>query len=189
MGRLEPSSRCKLCSAFAASELPTAAERGLAGADAFTRNADICDACLAQDYTTETTLRRLDIGYSFVLGWTIAFIGGGLIAVAYKHELTGRLQFLPMFVRGPMSIFLVMALLVLPCTLIVWLLIKFLQGLGKWRVRDAVRKEQALNAPTDAERFYWLAHWASLTGREKFRIRMLKQAKALGFENAPPPTR
>jgi hypothetical protein len=68
--------------------------------------------------------------------------------------------------------------------LLAWLSIHALFWLGKWRARDARRKELKENMATDAERFYWLANWARMTGHDKFRDRMLRQAKALGYHNA-----
>ena len=73
---MEPT--CRLCQSFAASELPTAAERGLPGNDTFTREPDICDACLDQDYAQRPRFGAVE-ALSVLVGSLAGLIAAGAL--------------------------------------------------------------------------------------------------------------
>lgn len=170
--------RCKLCAAFAASLLPTAADRGLAGSETFSRDSDICDACLAQDYAT--TKRQ------FSAEWYSAQIFGCLfalvvfLALGYMHHKKGFEHFLLPRKFDPILANFLVAIVAGACfAVLAWLVFKGMFWLRRWSIREKIKRELAEQAPIDAERFRWLARWAELTGHDKFRKRMLKKAAAL----------
>lgn len=74
------STTCKLCQAFAASQLPTAAERELAGSDSFSRATDICDACLSQDYAQRSHVGLIEM-FCLWLGMLAALPVGMVVIV------------------------------------------------------------------------------------------------------------
>jgi hypothetical protein len=161
--------------------LPTTEERGLVGSDSFIRDIDICDACLGQDYSIGRRRWSVEDWFASTFGSLIAFIAAGMITIIYRHDLRKYLHFISRFDRPFVSSVLITIVLAVPCILIAWLMIKFVSWQSAWRNRVAIKKEQADNAATDAERFYWLAVWASVTCHQRFKRRMLKQATAIGF--------
>jgi hypothetical protein len=173
--------QCKLCAAFAASQLPTASERGLVGAETFTRDPDICDACLTEDYSARRRWGSLEQRFAVWFGLWIALLPAGRMTVSHRHDVLKYLTFLPPVGRMLVGFLFFTVVVVIPCALVAWLMIHAVFWFGKWRVRAAIRKERAENAPIDAERFYWLAVWGSLTGHERYKRRMLRRAKALNF--------
>jgi hypothetical protein len=159
---------CKLCQAFAASRFPTAAERELPGSDTFTRDADLCDACLSQDYAR---------GARFGVVEAFSVLAGSLAALIVAGVLTA-LGFAPIASSRAVS-FVVLAaagavVLALAIRAAIPLIVRVQVG--------SARQDRAEQA-ADAERFYWLAVWASLTGRERCKRRMLKRAQAMGFRD------
>jgi hypothetical protein len=173
--------RCKLCAAFTASQLPTTKERKLVGSDSFTRDADICDACLGHDYSTGRRLWSVEDWFALTFGLLTALIAAGVITIVYRHDLRKYLHFVSRLDRPFVSLILITVVLAVPCMSIAWLLIKSVFWQSAWRDRAVIKKERTDNAPTDAKRFYWLAVWASVTGHHRFKRRMLKQAAAIGI--------
>lgn len=180
--------RCKLCAAFAASLLPTAAERGLPGSETFSRDPDICDACLAQDYAT--------IKRRFSLEWYTAQIFGGLfasvvfLALGYVHRKKGFEHFLSPRKFDPILASFLVAIVAGACfATFAWLVFKGMIWLRRWPIRKEIKRELAEQAPIDAERFRWLARWAELTGHDKFRTKMLRKTAAIDpSKGIDPPT-
>jgi hypothetical protein len=160
-------STCKLCQSFATSQFPTAAERKLPGSDKFTRDPDICDACLDQDYGRRSRFSVVE-AFSLLAGLLVAAIAAGALVAR---------GFVPVAESRPLT-FVVLAAGGTPVLgAIVWFLLHLVARVRSGSALPQDPKERA----ADAERFYWLAVWASLTGRARYRQRMLKQAQAMGL--------
>lgn len=162
------SSTCKLCRSFADSQFETAAKRGLLGSDTFSRDPDICDACLNQNYTEA---RRFGSVEAFCL--MVGLLGALLVSTT----LVAR-GFVPVASSPVVSIVLLTACGAAVIGGALWLLLRLFVRVGAGSVPQDPKERQA-----DAERFYWLAVWASLTGRGSLKRRMLKQAKSIGFND------
>lgn len=178
----EPSKpvRCKLCAAFAASQMFTAAERGFRGSETFSRNPDICDACLAHDYATIPWRVRFSLEWYVAQVFGCFFVIVAYLTLEYIHRKKGFEHFLlpPRF--DPIVINLLLAIVAGACfTVLVWLVLKAMFWLSRWPIREEMKIDRAEQAPISAERFRWLARWAELNGRKRFCKRMLKQAAGL----------
>jgi len=159
--------RCKLCAAFVASQMPSLAELELPGSESFSRDPEICDACLAHDYSargpisSEWWMAR-SVGCCFAI---VAFVALGLLR---RHQ--GLERFVPLRTFDPILVNALIAVLAGACfALIAGLL------LGLWIGRWSRSPETA----ESAVRYRWLARWGELTGHEKFKKRMLKKAAPL----------
>lgn len=183
MEQLQESSkpvRCKLCAAFAASQLSTAAERGLPGSETFSRDPDICDACLANDYVTIPWRLRFSVEWYVAQTFGCLFTLIVFLALTYMQHKKGFEHFLLPRRFNPILTNFLIAIASGACfTILAWLVFKAMFWLRRWPIREEIKRERAEQAPVDAERFRWLARWAELTGHHGFRKRMLKQAAAL----------
>lgn len=174
--------RCKLCASIAACSLPTAAERGLAGTDSFTRNPDICDACLIYDYTAKRRWGTLEQWSGLTFGLLIALLATPLVRWLYRQELTELLSLVPTFLRLPAGLVLVGIAIAIPAVVVCWLLTRVLLWFMVRPVRSDSRHPRVA---VDAERYRWLAAWGEATGHQRFKRRMLKRATALGWPGVP----
>jgi hypothetical protein len=161
-------STCKLCQSFAASQFPTVAERELPGSDTFNREPDICDACLNQDYAQRPRFGVFE-AFSVMVGSLVALIAAGaLVARGFAPVAASRpLSFVVLALGGAAAL-----------SAVVWLLLHLIV-----RVRSRSASHDPKEREADAERFYWLAVWASVTGRGRHKRRMLRQAQAMGFSD------
>ena len=173
---------CKLCAALAASNLPTAAERRLPGSDAFTGDPEICDACLRYDYSRRGPRSAAEL-FAITSGWWLAFIVAAFVTLQRHGPVLHLLARLPALPRVLVSFLLVMCLAAAPCIFLVWFLVRVAWWSWMRATRDQVQRELEANHAIDADRFYWLAVWGSLTGHKRYERRMLKKAKALGLAN------
>ena len=158
---------CKLCQAFAASQFPTSAERGIPGSDTFTRDPDICDACLSQNYGR----RRFSVieAFCLLLGFVLALVAAGaLVAGGIAPVAASRALSLVVLAVAGTPVF----------AAVVWLALHLTA-----RARVGPDTSTSAERAADAERFYWLAVAASLTGRRSYKRRMLKKALSMGFND------
>jgi hypothetical protein len=173
---------CKLCASFAASDFPTAAERGLVGSDSFSRHPDICDACLDHDYAAVRRWGTFEQWAALTFGMCITFLTTFPVLRLFGRELGTLLSPLPAFLRLPAGLALVATAIAIPSVSLCWLLI---HALFQFRIG---RGKSAPDDPSDAshaERFRWLAAWAAATGHRRFERRMLKQAAAFASTRHP----
>ena len=166
MHRPPMQSTCRLCQSFAACQFPTAAERKLPGSDTFTRDPDICDACLHQEYGQRSRFGAVE-AFSLLVGSLVALVAAGALVAR---------GFVPVARSRPLSFIILAAVGAAALGTIVWLLLHLIA-----RTRSGAAPHDPQERKADAERFYWLAVWASLTGRPRYKRRMLKQAQAMGF--------
>ncbi|HEX4794272.1 MAG TPA: hypothetical protein VH370_10800 [Humisphaera sp.] len=174
------SNRCKLCRAFAASGIPTAAERRLAGSDQFDRDADICNACLASNYAAKQPRITIRMRVAMYLAVYAAVIVAAAIATSTRGVAVARALHGPRIIRLMETYIIVMLAIIVPCWLVVWIML-FLHG--KFASRADLEKgvDEPESKQIAAERLLWLAVWASITGRDRFRLRILRSARKSGF--------
>lgn len=158
---------CRLCQAFAASEFETSATGGLEGSDTFTRDPDVCDACLGRDFAQNPHILEL---------FSVQF---GLLAGLVIGVLLYTLKFWPVNGSPILSIVILISASTISAMLVIWL------GLQTAiRVLAARRHKSEAEQVAEAERFYYLALWGALTGNCKFKRRMLAKSTRLGFNDA-----
>jgi hypothetical protein len=160
-------STCKLCQSFAASQFETAAERELPGSDTFTRDPDICDACLSQDFTPPR-FGAVE-GFCLLMGWLVGFVVSTVLV---------SLGFVPVPSSPVLSVFILAPGVAAVTGGMLWLLLRLYVRIRVGSVPQGPKEREV-----DAERFYWLAVWGSLTSRSRWRRRMLKNAQAMGFSD------
>lgn len=159
--------RCKLCAAFVASQMPSIAEMDFHGSETFSRDPEICDACLAHDYSAR--------GPISTEWWIAGNLGGGFaivvfVVLGYLGRHNGFVHPVPLRRFEPMLVKIGIAILSGACFSIVAGLL-----LGLWIGRWSRSPETS----ESAQRYRWLARWAELTGHEEFRKKMLRKAAAL----------
>jgi hypothetical protein len=169
--------KCKLCGAFAASDMPDLADLGLPGIEQFTRDPDICDACLQHDYTSQNSHLTFEQQLSLTLGLFLAVVAAFGIVMYWRGVFPYVLPHVPQLISAFAWFLIVTLVAAVPCITIVWLYVRLMS----WNRRIGTRPTSDAQNLADANRFYWLAVWAGLTGHEEYRRRMLKQATATGF--------
>jgi hypothetical protein len=173
---------CKLCAAFAASGLPTARERGLAGSDTFNANPDICDACLHCDYILKRRM-TFERGFGISVGLFLAVIAAALMAAARHGPKFAFLGSLSLFQRKLATFCLLLLISALPCMLIAFIVVKAAFGIHMQAGQANSAKELSESRQAEADRYFWLAQWASNKGNEQFRRRMQSQFDELRVAN------
>ena len=158
---------CRLCQALAATDFETSATRGLNGHDTFTRDPDVCDACLNTDYARNPRILEM---FSVVFG----LMTGLVIAV-----LLFILRFWPVNTSPILSIIILIVVSTITAMILIWL------GLQTAiRILAARGYESEAKRAAEAERFYYLALWGALTGNARIKRRMLAKARKLRFSDA-----
>ncbi|HEX5242112.1 MAG TPA: hypothetical protein VFW23_02535 [Tepidisphaeraceae bacterium] len=170
MEQLQESSqpvRCKLYSAFVACDMPSIAELELPGSETFSRDPEICDACLAPDYSAQGPISSewwmaANLGGCFAI---VVFVALGFLRGRQSFE-----RFVPLRTSSPILGNALIAVVAGTCfALIARLLLRL--WIGRW--------SRGPETAEGAARYRWLARWAELTGHDKFKKRMLKKAVAL----------
>lgn len=157
---------CKLCEAIVKSQREIAERLELPAEDAFSRDPDICNACLARDFSRRPPplLELASLMYAAMIAVPLSMIlwiarvrsfGWSMLPTVLVYQIVG------------IVVFGVIIRLVLPAIV--------LARIGP--VHQSPEEKLA-----EAERFYWLARWAAITGRGRFERRMLRQAREFGFK-------
>src|SRR5436305_8750151 len=170
--------RCKPCQGCDASGIPTAAERRLAGSDLFDRDADICNACLASNYAAKQPWITIRMRVAMSLAVYAAVIVAAAIATSTRGVGVARALHGPRIIRLMETYIIIMLAIIVPCWLVVWIVL-FLHG--KFASRAELKKgvDEPESKQIAAERLLWLTVWASITGRNRFRLQVLRSAKKL----------
>jgi hypothetical protein len=167
--------RCKLCSALAASGLPTPWDSTEEG-NAFSRDPDICDACLAHDFSAMARGDSLKRHFAVTFGLLLAVITSYGVTLWRHGAILKHFGWPASFWSALIFLALAMIVLAVPCMLFMsFIAVMLFSG-------ERSNSGQQENRSAEAERFYWLAVWASLSGREQFKTEMLERAKSLGFQ-------
>jgi hypothetical protein len=159
---------CKLCDALAATQFENSAALGLEGNDRFSRDPDICDACLGVNFSQNPNFVAR---FSLLLGW----LAGCVIALVLFV-----LRVRPVARSPGLSLVILFVGSIAGASLLIWLGFQVLI-----RILAATANENAAERAAEAERFYYLALWAALTDRHRLKRQMLKLAKEHGFSDAP----
>jgi hypothetical protein len=152
---------------LAATDFETSATRGLEGSDTFTRESDICDACLGTSYDKNP---RILEAFSLMLGCLL----GGIIAAALFAT-----RFWPVKGSPLLSLIVLLALSTFGVAAVIWLALH-----AAIRILAMRGYESEAERAAEAERFYYLALWAAVTGNARVKRRMLAKARKLGFSDA-----
>jgi hypothetical protein len=142
------------------------------GFDTFSKDPDICDACINLNHTKRWWWGTPDQLFAVVVGQYLAFIIS-LIVVLRHRQFRGMWRLRGFWAKALLA-------LVVPCVVCVWLFTRLLHLISILRGQGEARKRREANPIMEADRFYWLAVWGRVTGRERFSRRMLKRAMRLG---------
>jgi len=160
---------CLLCSAMLADKMPASCKPDEA---VFNRDKRICDACLSADFSAPRILPLTWIFFKFIFLLTTMVALSPAILISRHYHVRGWLFFLSTFGSAAIAGIFVATLVLAGLRISVY-----------FKQRSYPQRHPA-EARSEAERFYYLALWAALTGRKSFGRRMLRQAKQSGFSDS-----